>query len=593
MQQLCNFCIKSIRAISVCLLALFYSGTAMPATPLPNPYSTANGNPISGNSTNTNPTQQALSALVTQTDNPPHYRKKPDTPPPVQERIKLPTPSTNARQYKPVPPYGHPADSQANLDYAYTKYTVSTDRAYNKIFRHEDVQKTIIPFPRRLGNKTQTLSLEEAIILSLRNNPDVQNDELQRVLDKYQLALARWAFQPHYTLTGTTLWQNGQKPTYSLTPGVQVETPIGTTVGLGYNQNFKGGPGVATLNITQPLLRDFGLGRLDLADANTNELVARLNYKQNIMNAVNQIITGYLNLVQEYDNLTVQENTLKSTIEATREAELRVKAGKIAPSELYNEKATLETTKLGVLQSKNQIASDYQNFLNLLGLNADAKVQIDKKLNLTTIKVPELQNSIKVALRHNTQYQTALLQVENDKRAVIRAENQARWQINLVASANEGEGGTVLTPGSSGATQITPGQRNIGLNFDIPIDDLNLKSAIVSAKVALQQAQNSLAQTHRQVVHDVTEQIQQLELQKQQITTSIKAAELQYQAYNSAKIKHQYGKATVFEVTTLQNEALAAQIQAIIERIGFVTQMTTLDNELGQTLNRWHIRLRY
>ena len=47
----------------------------------------------------------------------------------------------------------------------------------------------------------QTLSLEEAILLAIRENPNVQRAQLSHVQQKYSLDVAHWQFKPHYSLS--------------------------------------------------------------------------------------------------------------------------------------------------------------------------------------------------------------------------------------------------------------------------------------------------------------------------------------------------------------------------------------------------------
>jgi hypothetical protein len=85
-------------------------------------------------------------------------------------------------------------------------------------------------------NKPLYLSLHDAILLSLRFSPVVQGAEIQRVVDKFNLAVAKNQFEFQYALTGlanqTNSVSNGsplsQGGIYSATPSISRQSVYGT-----------------------------------------------------------------------------------------------------------------------------------------------------------------------------------------------------------------------------------------------------------------------------------------------------------------------------------------------------------------------------
>ena len=57
-------------------------------------------------------------------------------------------------------------------------------------------------FSEPLPNKPLTLSLREAILLTIRENPSVQQAQLNHVQQKFSLEVAQWQFHPHFAITG-------------------------------------------------------------------------------------------------------------------------------------------------------------------------------------------------------------------------------------------------------------------------------------------------------------------------------------------------------------------------------------------------------
>lgn len=334
-----------------------------------------------------------------------------------------------------------------------------------------------LPMPTATPPLLKRLSLKEAILLALRNNPDVESSELQRVVDKFGLEVAHNQFYPQITLGGTANFARNNPASYSLGPNVTVTTPIGTTINANYGNAFTGGPGNATVTIDQPLLKNAGLNfnMINLLNAEDSELVSKLNFKNSIITAVVNVITAYRSLVQDYNNLDIQNRTLLRTKQTVEQTKLQVQAGRMAPSDLLQQQANLATTQLSMIQQKSSLDADYQRFLQSLGLSSTSNIQINKSIEVTDYKLPSLQKSIRLAMENNISYQSAIINLRATQRAVLAAKNQQRWQLDLQASTTVGTntgGGTIIPanplgpqPGGISAGANGP---SVGFTLNIP-----------------------------------------------------------------------------------------------------------------------------
>lgn len=482
-----------------------------------------------------------------------------------------------------------------------SSYTVANHSQYLEPQQAWQSQ-TFLPSPIATPKTLKHLSLKEAILLALRNNPDVESAELQRVVDKFALVVAHNVFKPQFDISGSVAYQRGSHPDYVIGPNVKLNTPFGTEIQANYNNAFTGEPGTASLTITQHLLKGAGwaYNTASLAEAVVSEKVARLNFKNSVITAVVNVVTAYRVLVQDYNNFAIQKQTVMRAQQTVHQSKLQVKAGKVAPSDLLQQKANLATTRLSMMQEKSSLQSDYQQFLQALGLISTAKVIIDKKIKFGKFKLPSLKKSIQLALENNINYQTALIQIRADKLNLITAKNQSRWTLDVSASTNVGQStGTANLPpsssgtGTSGTVTGSGSGPSLGFTLDIPINDVNAKQQVLSARIQLDQAQVQLQQTKEQLVSDVTNQINQIKNQYEQINVATQAVALQTQTLKNAQLKLRYGKSTVFEVNQLQDQLLQQKTSLVSNKIQFLNSMTTLNQTLGVTLQKWGINLRY
>ena len=83
------------------------------------------------------------------------------------------------------------------------------------------------------------MTMKDAVLLTLRNSPNVISAELDRVNDKYALILAKYAYMPHLTLGGQFTANTGTSAKAAVSPiGASVKnSPIGVTGGISYDEH--------------------------------------------------------------------------------------------------------------------------------------------------------------------------------------------------------------------------------------------------------------------------------------------------------------------------------------------------------------------
>lgn len=460
-----------------------------------------------------------------------------------------------------------------------------------------------LPIPQLSESIELHLSMREAILLSLRNNPSIQSTEMNRVTDKFALILAHNGFEPQYNLGFTGRLTKNTVPQFSSTAGVSLKNRMGTNFQLAYSNTYTGGggPGQTSFTISQPLMRGFGtqLNTISWYNALDSENSARLGFKGSIMTQVVAVISAYRKLIEDYTSLDIQRRTLKNNIETVKQSELKLKVGKIARSDVLQQQATLETTKLSMLTQQSSFIQDYQAFLNTLGLKATAKVIINKKVNFANLTIPSLKKCVRLALQGNIDYQKTLIGIRATQRAVITAKDAVRWQLDI--SGNMLIAGTtnppIFTTNAAGVTTNTAVNQaaspNLTINFNIPINDIAAKQGVISAEIKLDQAKLALEQARLALVRQITNEVQQIQNQVLTIQSAQRQVDFQQASLNAAQIKYRFGRTTVFEVNQIQDQLLTQQTTLVSDKISLLSQITTLNQDLGLTLDKWDIKLRY
>lgn len=472
------------------------------------------------------------------------------------------------------------------LKEAYAEETIVVTSATDKELEH-------IPLPQNTLTPNKLLTLQEAITLALRNNPSIHSSRFQRIADKYALELANYAFQPHFNFTANVSFTEGEKTGYNVNPGISMNTRWGTQLKADNTSNLNGEQR-ETFTIMQPLLGGFGaVNQIPWLNAQDNETAARQNFKNNIMEMITEVTTNYRQVVQDYNSLEAQERALKREQETAQQYELRVSSGKMAPSELLQQRATLANSELETERQKSTVQQDYQTLLDTLGLSPQSHLKVETNINFTAYNLPILEDAIQIALNNNPNYVIQQLQLNATRREVLSAQDQRRWRLDVTGTAN-----LISSNGFSGIVNnfselTTTDKPTATVELSIPIRDIESKVNLIDAKVALVQAEDSLEQSHRTLVRQVTNDWNNLNSQRKQLQIAEQALDLQRKNLDAERIKQQYGQTTALSVNIIQDNLLQQELDYINTQISYLNAVTAFQNLLGTTLKEWNIVIRY
>ena len=189
------------------------------------------------------------------------------------------------------------------------------------------------------------LGLKEAVLLALRYNANIQNAELDRIIQRYQLRLANNEFEVQYALgaTGTvqksTFTGVGSATDHTLlaSPEFNLKTKLGTEAALRLENNvnaYNGYNPVLNFSVKQPLLRGFGksANELGLLNALDNDWLNKLSLEQAVVDQVTQVITSYRTLILSGNNLQNQRLQLNEAKKSYEINEKKIKAGQLEPT---------------------------------------------------------------------------------------------------------------------------------------------------------------------------------------------------------------------------------------------------------------------
>lgn len=463
--------------------------------------------------------------------------------------------------------------------------------------------------PSARAKAVHRLSLREAILLALRYNPNIQNAELDRIMQRYQLRLAHNEFELQYALGASGLVQ---KNTYSgigsstsnsfiATPEMNLKTRLGTQASVSIDNNvaaYNGYAPTASASITQPLLRGFGpsVNEAGLLDALDNEWLNKLNLNQSVIDQVTQVIIAYRNLILSGNNLQNQHLQLKEARTSFQTNEKKIQAGQLEPTGNIQQSYQIESLSLMVEQGENDFKTAAQDLLQTIGLDPEMHLSVPSNVQVDKIEIPNLQQSIEIALNHNVQYLAQKMALRVDERAYKVAKNQQLWQLDASANIQGGSINDVVGTNNGVAAGIYKGtniNQSARLTLTIPLHDLNRRSQLINAKLRLEKDRLNLIAAKRALVTNLTNTINNIQSLAKRYQLAQKQVKLAEQSYALEKKKQAAGITTALDVNNTQNQLIQAQSGLIGAKIAYLNQLSALQRTLGTTLDYWHIKLRY
>ncbi|NQY42117.1 MAG: TolC family protein [Legionellales bacterium] len=445
------------------------------------------------------------------------------------------------------------------------------------------------------------LSMDEAITLSLSKNMAIQFAGMDRVLEKFAIKKAENDFDLQYTLSAssTILSKNSLsddgtaiKPNLNVNPGVSLKTGLGTSFSFSAPQTVDstGKHGSRTvMSISQPLLKGFGqdVTLNSLRNTYDREVINKLKFRNSISKAIVGIAKKYRSLISDNYKIEASRRSLVEAEKGVKNTQAKIKVGRIASTEIIQSEAQYESLQLQYLQQKNAANISRQDLLTEIGLSPEKKIYVPKDLTVSTNKIPNQDDAIKLALENNFEYQSKLNSLTTARRSLLVAKNNMLWDLNLTYSAGSNKG-TVL--------ENIKGKKfnqNLTATLTVPINSYSNKEGLLRAQIGLKKEELGIAQSRRALIANVKKQIFDINNLKTQIKFAEKNLVLAQKSYDIETRKLQIGKSSSLNVSTAQDKVLAAQKSLIDAKIAFENSLDDLHILLGTALEKWNIELEY
>lgn len=451
------------------------------------------------------------------------------------------------------------------------------------------------------------LPLAEAIKSAVEKNLDVQAErynpaaalaDVRASEGIYDTALNFFTGYSQSTTEPASTFLSGnvtnRQKSVQINPGVSQLVPTGGTIGLTFNNTFNSNNSSIslnnywesnlTLNLSQPLLKNFGREATDL-----NINVAKFNkegtleqFKTKLLDTITQVRNEYFKLYSLREQLEVKKTSLLLAQKILTETRGRVKAGVLPAMEIQNAEFGAASREKDLIDAERAVR-DENDLLHVL-------LQLPGNEEIVPVDVPSkayysanVDEMIKRALTLRPEIRGQQIIVRTNELQTRVARNQTLPDLNLTASA-------ALTGldrhynrdlEKIGSTDYP--EWNVGLQFVYPLGNNAAENAYIKNKLRLEQAKVQEKSLEQGVANEIKTAIRGIEASYKQIDVTERGrlyAEERLQSYIK---KNEVGLATTKDVLDVENDLVTAkgnQIQALVDYNDAITQLWRATGEL-------------
>lgn len=449
----------------------------------------------------------------------------------------------------------------------------------------------------------QELDLADCLQIASENNRQYQDQRESLYLAALDLTLERWRFgwQP---AAGAGASANGSlggnDDGGSLDGSASISRLFGNggrlvmDVGaalFGAIAEGEGWDAISNLGVswTQPLLR--GAAREvvmePLTQSERNLVYSVRNFERFRRTFALDVATRYYNLVLTRQNVVNERSNVEVLDILSRRNDAFAEAGKLSDLEASEAAQSLSSSQNQLLRLEASFETQLDNFKLFLGLPIEVQIGLDPDglSNLTVESVEsELANFeedqlVRVAFTQRLDYLNEVERlIDSERRARIAAED---LKIGLDLSAglnNNSETGRPLAYKSDGSTW------NIGLDLDLPVDQLPERNSYRRSLINLQADRRDLLEFQDSIRADLRGSLRDLTLAEESYIIQERSMALNERRAKSAKMNLEAGRlrTDLFldaqrDLTAARNATDAARVDFTLARLLLFQQLELLD----------------
>jgi outer membrane protein len=366
--------------------------------------------------------------------------------------------------------------------------------------------------------------------------------------------------------------------------------------------------------VSQPLLSGFGFlpNTRFIKIAKNNREISDVAFRLQVITTVNQIQNIYWDLVNAYENVKVQQESLALAQKTLSDNKKQVEIGTLAPIEVVRAESVVATNQQSLIVAQTNLQLQQLLVKNALSRTLVDPVLADAEVIPTdTMSVPEkepivpTQDLVNEALAHRAELSESRIDLTNRGITKRSASNALLPSLNMFAYyGGSGLGGSP-SPYCLPSIGCTPPPRStsygdvlgavgdsnapdkgVGLQLSIPLRNRSAQADQVRAELEYRQAQMRLQQQENQIRIEVRNAQFSVQQNRAAVEAARAAVELGKQSLDAEQKKYALGASTTTLVLQNQRDLTQAESNLVTAMSSYEKSRVELDRTTGATLDR-------
>ena len=450
---------------------------------------------------------------------------------------------------------------------------ICADAQYKSKKAQEEAPKTEADILLEQADASESpvvITLQQALKIALSENVSVKVADLEIQRTQYAKKGAYAALYPQIDLTGS--YQR------TLKKQLMYMTMNGQSMGIevGKSNTINVGASAAMPIVNAQLWKSLKLSALDVELSVEKARSSRLDM-------VTQVKNAYFAVLMAKEAFNVYKQVYENAEQNLAEAQKKYDAQKVSEFELVRAKTSVANAIPNVYNAESSIILALWQLKAVLGVDLDMNIDVEGKLgDYSQQMFYDIHQHDSVSLANNTTMKQLSLQVEQLAQNI---KLQKYANIPTLALAFNFSYMSMADDVSFKEFPWTP-YSTVGLSLSIPIFAGGKRhQAIRQAKNQHQQVQLQVANTERQLMIAVRQNLNTMETNMKSYYAAQEAVASAQKAYDIAEAAYKLGRGTLLDLNDAQlalTQASLAESQAVYN---FVIAKAQLEQTLGQELN--------
>lgn len=477
------------------------------------------------------------------------------------------------------------------------------------------------------GSSVTTNALELGVLGSPQTNLSMQGTIAQSngtsvpVFDPAIVGQLNWT---HQTTPQSNSVTTGTPSLISETTlanaGIQRGFSTGAVAGLMFNNSHQALNSLRTaynpytgsnlgLNVSQPLLRGFGLGlnRRFIRIAGDEQKIGGLLFQQQLIASVYGVIRLYTDFVALYQDVKVKQESVTTAERLLSDVSAQVEEGTLAPVEQTRANAQVFSTRQDLANSQGLLEEQEAILKNVLTRqgNEDLDVRSAHIIPTDALEIPAqdsiqpIQDLVAEALANRPDLRQARLQIDISRIGLQGSKNATLPEVDLLGVvANSGLAGALnplepsadpaLIGGFGGVLDQILSRRyptyGIGLQLNLPLRNRIAEADFARDQIQVKQSEVRLRQLENQARLEVEDAIIALRRARASADAAAQARQFQQESLAAEQAKFDVGASTSFFVIQYQSLLAQAQSTEVAAKSAYVKARAALERAIGSIL---------